>query len=117
MGENSSNVGIEKLDKDNFQPWNFCMRNYLIGKDLWGFVIGEYKEPILSTRDVTVEELKAWKTWNEKDKRVMFLISQNVSNGMIGQECRYIRGGMGDITKTLSFEYKAKENSAQERVE
>ena len=34
-------------------------------------------------RDVTAEELKAWKTWNEKNKRVMFLISQNVSNGMI----------------------------------
>ena len=69
MAENNSNVGIEKLDKDNFQPWKFCMRNYLIGKDLWGFVTGEYEEPILSARNVTTEELKAWKTWNEKDKR------------------------------------------------
>ena len=76
-------MGIEKLDKDNLQPWKFRMRSYLIGKDLWGFVIGEYKEPILSTRDVTTKELKVWKTWNEKDKRVMFLIAQNVSNGMI----------------------------------
>ena len=66
MAENSSNVGIKKLDKDNFQPWKFRMRNYLIGKDLWGFVTGEYEEPILFARDVTTEELKAWKTWNEK---------------------------------------------------
>ena len=34
--------------------------------------------------DVSAEELKAWKKWNEKDKKVIFLISQNVSNGMIG---------------------------------
>ena len=32
---------------------------------------------------MSAKELKAWKTWNEKEKKVMFLISQNVSNGMI----------------------------------
>ncbi|MCO5547811.1 hypothetical protein L7F22_001263 [Adiantum nelumboides] len=84
MTDNSNTVGIEKLDKDNFQPWKFKMRNYLMGKDLWGYVIGEYEEPELPETGVSGEELKAWKTWNEKDKRVMFLISQNVSNGMIG---------------------------------
>ena len=55
MADNSSNVGIKKFDKDNFQPWKFHMRNYLIGKDLWGYVTGEYKELTLSKRDVTVE--------------------------------------------------------------
>ena len=60
------------------------MRNYLIGKSLWGYVTGEEVEPRLPTKNVSLEELKAWKTWNEKDKRVMFLISQNVSSGMIG---------------------------------
>ena len=43
MVDNSINVGIEKLDKENFQPWEFWMRNYLMGKDLWGYVTGEYK--------------------------------------------------------------------------
>ena len=84
MADNNINVGIEKLDKDNFQPWKFWMRNYLMGKDLWGYVTSEYEEAELSGGDVSAEELKAWKTWNEKDKKVMFLISQNVSNGMIG---------------------------------
>ena len=84
MGDNSNNVGIEKLDKNNYQPWKFRMRNYLIGKSLWGYVTGEEAEPRLPTENVSVEELKAWKTWNEKDKKVMFLISQNVTNGMIG---------------------------------
>ena len=83
MGDNNNNVGIEKLDKNNYQPWKFKMRNYLIGKSLWGYVTGEEAEPRLPIENVSVEELKAWKTWNEKDKKVMFLISQNVSNGMI----------------------------------
>ena len=60
------------------------MRNCLIGKSLWGYIIGEEAEPRLPIENVSAEELKAWKTWNEKDKRVMFLISQNMSNGAIG---------------------------------
>ncbi|MCO5561419.1 hypothetical protein L7F22_015040 [Adiantum nelumboides] len=84
MTDNSNTVGIEKLDKDNFQPWKFRMRNYLMGKDLRGYVTGEYKEPELSKTNVSGDELKAWKTWNEKDKRVMFLISQNVSKDALG---------------------------------
>ena len=74
MRDNSNNVGIGKLDKNNYQPWKFKMRNYLIGKSLWGYVTGEEAEPRLPTESVLVE----------KDKKVMFLISQNVTNGMIG---------------------------------
>ena len=46
-----------------------------MGKDLWGYVTGEYEEPELSGGDVSVKELKAWRMWNEKRKKVMFLIS------------------------------------------
>ena len=84
MAKSSTNVGIEKLEKGNYQPWKFCMKNYLIGKSLWGYVTGEELEPKLPLENATKAELKAWKTWNEKDKKVMFLISQNVSNSMIG---------------------------------
>ena len=52
-----------------------------MGKSLWGYVTGEEKEPELPEENITEAELKAW---NEKDKKVMFLISQNVSNSMIG---------------------------------
>ena len=84
MAESSTNVGIEKLEKGNYQPWKFRMKNYLIGKSLWGYAIGDEPEPELPPENATKAELKAWKTWNEKDKKVMFLISQNVSNSMIG---------------------------------
>ena len=55
-----------------------------MGKSLWGYVTGEEPEPELPVENATEVELKAWKAWNEKDKKVMFLISQNVSNSMIG---------------------------------
>ena len=54
------------------------------GKGLWGYVTGEDKEPKLPLEGVTPDDLKAWKTWNERDNKVMFLIFQNVSNVMIG---------------------------------
>ena len=84
MADNNNNVGIEKLDKNNYQPWKFRMRNYLIGKSLWDYVTGEEEELELSKQNATVDKFKAWRAWNEKDKKVMFLISHNVSNGMIG---------------------------------
>ena len=45
MSDNSNTVGIEKLDKNNYQPWKFRMRNYLIGKSFWGYITGEEAEP------------------------------------------------------------------------
>ena len=47
MANNNNNVGIEKLDKNNYQPWKFRMRNYLIGKSLWDYVTGDEEEPEL----------------------------------------------------------------------
>ena len=84
MTDSSTNVGIEKLDKDNYQPWKFRMSNYFMGKGLWGYVTGEETKPKLLKEGATPDDLKARKTWNERDKKVMFLILQNVSNGMIG---------------------------------
>ena len=72
MAESNTNVGIEKLEKGNYQPWKFRMRNYLMGKSLWGYVTGEEREPELREENITEAELKAW---NKKDKKVMLLIS------------------------------------------
>ena len=84
MTDSNTNVGIEKLEKENYQPWKFRMSNFLMGKGIWGYVTGKDKEPKLPKEGATPDDLKARKTWNERDKKVMFLISQNVSNGMIG---------------------------------
>ena len=84
MNESSNTVGIEKLEKNNYQPWKFRMKNYLIGKSLWGYVTSEEYEPKLLVENTIEQDLKAWKAWNEKDKKVMYVILQNVSNNMIG---------------------------------
>ena len=51
MNESSNTVGIEKLEKNNYQPWKLRMRNYLIGKSLWEFVTGEEKDSELPTQN------------------------------------------------------------------
>ena len=80
----NTNVGIENLDKENYQPQKFIMSNYLMGKGLWGYVTGEETQTELPKEGATPDDLKARKTWNEKGKKVLFLISQKMSNGMIG---------------------------------
>ena len=50
--------------------------------------------------------MKAWKTWNEKDKKVIFLISHNVINGMIGHtQDLYTSKNAWDTLKRLYSTY------------
>ena len=86
------------------------MRNYLIGKNLWGFVLGEEKEPELPTQNASEQELKAWEAWNEKDNKVMFLISQNVSNSMVGhiQELETTKDAWDALERLYSANTRAK---------
>ena len=82
MAELSSQ--IEKLDKHNYQPWKFQMRNYLIRKNLWSFITGIELKPVMHATNPTEEQIRNFNQWNEKDKMVMFVLSQNISNSMIG---------------------------------
>ena len=59
------------------------MTNFLIGKGLYEFVSDEEKEPELS-EPTTADELKAWKEWNAKDKKVMYWLSVVIDNTMLG---------------------------------
>ena len=60
------------------------MKNYLIDKNLWGYVSGTIVKPSLPTKGVIDEQREAFMQWNEKDKMVIFVLSQNISNSMIG---------------------------------
>ena len=110
MADNNNNGAIEKLDKNNYQPWKLRMRNYLIGKSLRDYVIGEEEELELPKQNATSDELKAWRAWNEKYKKVMFLISHNVSNGMIGhlQDLNTSKDAWDTLEKLYSISNKAK---------
>ena len=78
MADNSGNP-----IKNNYPFWKFHVTNFLIGKGLYEFVSGEEKEPKLSD-PTTVDELKAWKEWNAKDKKVMYWLSAIIDNTMLG---------------------------------
>ena len=56
----------------------------MIGKNLWGYVSGTEVRPSIAGATPTLAETKALNQWNEKDKMVMFILSQNMSNSMIG---------------------------------
>ena len=60
------------------------MKNYLIGKNLWGYVLGSIVKPYLPIRGATDEQREAFMQWNKKDKMLIFVLSQNISNSMIG---------------------------------
>ena len=112
MIDSNTNVGIEKLDKDNYQPWKFGISNYFMGKGLQKYVIGEDIELELPLEGATPNDLEAWKTWNERDKKVMFLILQIMSNGMINhiKELTTLK----DAWEMLKRLYTSNTNSAQE---
>ena len=57
--------------------------NFLIGKSLYEFVSSEEKKPELSD-PATANELKTWKEWNAKDKKVMDWLSAVIDNTMLG---------------------------------
>ena len=86
------------------------MRNYLIRKSLWDYVTGEEEEPELPEQNVTPDELKAWRAWNEKDKKVMILISHNVSNGMTGhiQDLKTLKDAWDTLERLYNTNTKAR---------
>ena len=82
MSENLSTIVSEKLEKDNFQAWKFRMTNFLMGKGVWAFINGDEQEPFLGVAHTTVD-LKTFKEWHEKAKKIMYWLSVSVSDSMI----------------------------------
>ena len=82
MAEVSSQ--IEKLDKNNYQSWKFRIRNFLMGKNIWGVVSGSEVKPTPAGTAPTPREMRAINTWIEKGRMLMFILSQNISNAIIG---------------------------------
>ena len=94
---------IEKLEKNNYQPWRFRMKNYLIDKNMWRLVTGEAPPPKLPSQP-NEDQLRQFNQWNERDQRGIFFLSQHISNSMIGhiQELTTSKQ-VGDTLKRLYF--------------
>ena len=112
MVDNSGNPMIEKLDKNNYPSWKFHVTNFLIWKDLYDIVSGEEKESELS-EPTTINELKAWKEWNAKDKKVMYWLSAVIDNTMLG----HIRNAESSHVAWITFENMFSVNTKARKIQ
>jgi hypothetical protein len=56
--------------------------NFLMGKGYWEFITGDEKEPPL-LENPTQQQIQTNKTWHEKARKVLYLLSVSVSDSMI----------------------------------
>jgi hypothetical protein len=82
MADGLSQIAIEKLDKNNFQVWKFRIMIFLMGKGYWEFIIGDETEHPFP-KNPTQQQIQANKTWHEKARKVLYLLSMSVSDSMI----------------------------------
>ncbi|MCO5605158.1 hypothetical protein L7F22_059338 [Adiantum nelumboides] len=74
---------MEKLEKGNYQqPWKFWISNYLMGKGLWGLVVGDEPKPHAHIENLMENRQRAIREWEEWDCWVIFSLSQHISNSM-----------------------------------
>lgn len=85
MSDGINQIVSENLDKRNFHAWKFKMTNFLMGKGFWDYVEGENEgPPELPEENATTIEIKAFKDWNQGARKVMYWLSVNVTDTMIG---------------------------------
>jgi hypothetical protein len=85
MSDGINQIISEKLNKNNFHAWKFRMTNFLMGKGFWDYVEGENEDPLeLPKENATIVEIKAFKDWNQGARKVMYWLSVNVTDIMIG---------------------------------
>ena len=77
------------------------MTNFLIGKGVWDIVTGSDEEPHLPVQNATAMQIKAYKEWHEKTRRVLHWLSVCVSDAMIGhiQECTNAKDAWDTLVK------------------
>jgi hypothetical protein len=56
--------------------------NFLMEKGYWEFIIGDEKEAVL-LGNPTQQQIQANKTWNEKERKVLYWLFVSVSDSMI----------------------------------
>ena len=85
MAETSQVTQImgDKLTKDNCIVWSYKLENFLMGKGLWGLIMGEDDHPDLLERNPTNAQKQAYKDWMARSKKVLHWISLCISETLI----------------------------------
>lgn len=65
----------EELTEDNYDHWKLCLKNYLVGHDLWGVVSGKEAEPDKSKKHEHEE-------WKKKNALALHAIKMSSGSGV-----------------------------------
>ncbi|MCO5605543.1 hypothetical protein L7F22_059726 [Adiantum nelumboides] len=75
----------EKPTEDNFHAWKFRITNYLKGKGYLDYVEGANEAPpVIPDTGAFIEHVKSVKDWHQGSAKVMYWLSVNVSNSIVG---------------------------------
>ncbi|MCO5551335.1 hypothetical protein L7F22_004836 [Adiantum nelumboides] len=70
---------------DNFHAWKFEITNYLKGKGYWDYVEGDNEALlVLPNTRASAENVNAIKDWHEGATKVIYWLSINVLNSIVG---------------------------------
>ena len=85
------------------------MTNFLMGKGGWPFINGDEQETILGAAP-TATDLKTFKEWHEKARKVMYWLSVSVSDSMIVhiQDAKTPKEAWDTLAKMYSTNTQAK---------
>ena len=78
------NTQTEKLEKSNYQPGEFRISNFLMGKGLRWLVSGTEVKAYVHPDGPTEDQRRVTREWDGRDTNVIFILAQHINNSIIG---------------------------------
>jgi plasmid maintenance system antidote protein VapI len=75
-----------QLNGENYSYWSYVMKNFLIGKDMWGYIDGTSVKP---TNIMDAKYAETLKIWNKSNSKVITWINNSVSQSIGMQLTKY----------------------------
>jgi plasmid maintenance system antidote protein VapI len=75
-----------QLNGENYSYWSYVMKNFFIGKDMWGYIDGTSVKP---TNIMDAKYAETLKIWNKSNSKVVTWINNSVSQSIGMQLAKY----------------------------
>ena len=102
----------EKLDRNNYPAWKFCIQNFFMGHDLWGLITSEDPKPKGDATSIEVRE------WNKRARQVIHYISITIQASMIGhiQDAKTPQEAWDSLRKVFESSTKARKLQLKQQL-
>jgi hypothetical protein len=70
-----------QLNGENYSYWSYVMKNFLIGKDMWGYIDGTSVKP---TNIMDAKYAETLKIWNKSNSKVITSLQKNWKTAAVG---------------------------------